>query len=491
MQISAERRQVWSVLALLAVVLFSALHRGGLAGYDDAVYAHEGQAMLRTGDWWNVQFNGDINREYPPLFIWLQAISMAALGETDVAAKLPAAVFGLISVGVLYALVRAWSKDHWLALSAMVILATTQPYIKLAGHAMTDVPFTCITLGQMYCYWRASLAEQRSRKTWWLGVALLGLLAVLTRSVLGFWPLLAIALHLFWRHFRSPSAVGRLESKRSDFWAWSACLAVSALPMFALFAQALGAEHAAFITDKIGSFQFDQFFRYLWLVPRYFLPWIPLALAGLWFFRPRSDSATTRNTGDLAFWWFWLAAVLLPISFVTIKYPRYAFPAYPALAVFAALALHRIVPIEKRPVFFRRAFLMVIAGFSAIAGWPWFFPPKDRASEIRPTAENCVRGYADGERLLVFRSLDRAHDWENQILWYANRQARRNPTEWPPFRTKLLVNAGTLEMELKEPGIRGIIDTKKAEELQKAKLVKVLFSAPTVACVEAAALEPK
>src|SRR5271169_2144230 len=64
------------VLALLsALLLFPSLRRPGLAGYDDAYFAHEGKEMVRTGEWGNVRLNGDPNFEHPPLFIWLEAAS--------------------------------------------------------------------------------------------------------------------------------------------------------------------------------------------------------------------------------------------------------------------------------------------------------------------------------------------------------------------------------------------------------------------------------
>src|SRR5262245_35529806 len=66
------------VVIVSSIILFPKLHKGDLSGYDDALYAHEGKQMLITGDWWNVRFNGDLNFEYPPLFIWLEALSMKA-----------------------------------------------------------------------------------------------------------------------------------------------------------------------------------------------------------------------------------------------------------------------------------------------------------------------------------------------------------------------------------------------------------------------------
>lgn len=86
------------ILLLSSLLLFANLNKGGLSGYDDAFYAHEAKQILITGDWWNIKFNGNLNFEFPPLFIWMEAISFSLLGVNDFAAKFPAALTGLLRI---------------------------------------------------------------------------------------------------------------------------------------------------------------------------------------------------------------------------------------------------------------------------------------------------------------------------------------------------------------------------------------------------------
>ncbi|MBV9242076.1 MAG: glycosyltransferase family 39 protein, partial [Acidobacteria bacterium] len=90
------------IVILSGLVLFTTLQRGGLSGYDDAVYAEEGRQVLKTGNWTDVQFNGGVTYEYPPMFVWMEAASMSVFGINDAAAKLPSAVCGLLVVIVVY-----------------------------------------------------------------------------------------------------------------------------------------------------------------------------------------------------------------------------------------------------------------------------------------------------------------------------------------------------------------------------------------------------
>src|SRR5258708_3023273 len=179
-------------LALLsALLLFPSLHRQGLPGYDDAVYAHEGKEMVRTGDWWNIRFNGNLNFEYPALFLWLEASSFKLFGVNDAAAKLPSALLGFSTILVVYFLTLELTGQLWLSLFAMLVLASTQFFLKNATHAMTDVPFTFFFTLAIFLYVKGLKSERY--------LSLVGVpvaLALLTRSVIGLLAIGIIAVHL-------------------------------------------------------------------------------------------------------------------------------------------------------------------------------------------------------------------------------------------------------------------------------------------------------
>ena len=183
-------------------MLFANLQRGDLAGYDDAVYAHEGKEMLRNGDWANVWLNGKLDFDKPPLFIWLEALSFWLLGVNDFAAKFPSALLGLATVALVYLVVRELTDDHWLASLAMFVLASTQYFLKYAMHAMTDVPFTFLFTLAIWAYLKA---PRRPRFYLLSGLAI-GC-AGLTRSILGLLALGVIGAHLLvcrkWAMLRS------------------------------------------------------------------------------------------------------------------------------------------------------------------------------------------------------------------------------------------------------------------------------------------------
>ena len=93
-----KRFQFWIVFTTASILLFSSLNKGGLSGYDDAFYAHYGKQMILTGDWWSLFLNGHHIFEFPPMFPWMEALSMKIFGITDFAAKVPAALCGLFGL---------------------------------------------------------------------------------------------------------------------------------------------------------------------------------------------------------------------------------------------------------------------------------------------------------------------------------------------------------------------------------------------------------
>lgn len=72
-----------------------------LFDWDELIYASLARQMLASGDPFSLAINGEPFFEKPPLFFWLQALSMAVLGMNEGAARLPNAFAGGITVALL------------------------------------------------------------------------------------------------------------------------------------------------------------------------------------------------------------------------------------------------------------------------------------------------------------------------------------------------------------------------------------------------------
>lgn len=91
------------IIALLGIIVFSlCLDRAHLFDWDEVNFAESAREMIVTGDFMNVQINYNQFWEKPPLFIWMQALSMLIFGINEFAARFPNAICGVVTLLVLY-----------------------------------------------------------------------------------------------------------------------------------------------------------------------------------------------------------------------------------------------------------------------------------------------------------------------------------------------------------------------------------------------------
>lgn len=401
-------------LALLsAVLLFSSLRGKGLAGYDDSYFAHEAKEMVRTGDWWNVRFNGELILAHPPLFPWLVASSFKLFGMSDATAKFPSALLGFATILLLYFLALELTGQSWLALLSMLVLASTQFFLKNATHAMTDVPFT-------FFFTLAILFYVKGRKNY-VYLAFLGLplgLALLTRSVVGL-----LALGIILAHLVLTKRYGALRSP------WLICGIALALALpsvwyasqYQLHGAAFLASHLEFLNSKIHvapeASRWTTIFNYPVALLKYYWPWLPFLVVGL-VMEVRAALRAKDHTAILLI--VWVLAVLIPFSFAATRYPRYILPVFPAFSILAAIALNRWLAARRKKIFFN---LACAIGCLAIC-LSFLFPPKARADDIIKIAPVAEANSSPNQRILIYTYEDGRTDYLYQYLWYSSRYAQ-------------------------------------------------------------------
>ena len=97
-------------LPYLAIILGGALlylpFLGNVAlfDWDEVNFAEIAREMIVTKDYLNVQINYQPFWEKPPLFIWMQVLSMKLFGVNEFAARFPNAIGGIITLLVIYSI---------------------------------------------------------------------------------------------------------------------------------------------------------------------------------------------------------------------------------------------------------------------------------------------------------------------------------------------------------------------------------------------------
>ena len=90
----------WAIIAMVFFLPFiGGVH---LFDWDEINFAELSREIVVSGDWLQLQINYERFTEKPPLFFWLQAISMSIFGVGEFAARLPNAILGIIVLPFLY-----------------------------------------------------------------------------------------------------------------------------------------------------------------------------------------------------------------------------------------------------------------------------------------------------------------------------------------------------------------------------------------------------
>lgn len=156
------------ILLLSGVLNFWALDQ---MGYSNTYYAAAVKSMLQS--WHNfffVSFDaaGFVSVDKPPLGLWLQAASAKIFGFSGVSLILPQAIAGLLSVALLYYLVRRIFGPSTGLLSALALAITPVSVVVSRNNIIDSTLILTLLLGT----WAVSRAVETGRLRWLLLCAL-------------------------------------------------------------------------------------------------------------------------------------------------------------------------------------------------------------------------------------------------------------------------------------------------------------------------------
>lgn len=96
------------ILIQMAIIAFGILFFIPFIGnvhlfdWDEINFAESAREMIESGDYLTVQINYQPFWEKPPLFIWMQVVSMKLFGVNEFAARFPNAICGIITLLILF-----------------------------------------------------------------------------------------------------------------------------------------------------------------------------------------------------------------------------------------------------------------------------------------------------------------------------------------------------------------------------------------------------
>jgi 4-amino-4-deoxy-L-arabinose transferase-like glycosyltransferase len=338
---------------IVFVVLFWRLGEPSFWDPDEAHYAETSREIVQTGDWLAPYYNEQPFFDKPILFHWLQAAAMEVLGQTELAARLPAALAALGLIGVTAWLgARLASADT--AVIASLLLATNPAMFGLARYAILDTAFTLFLFAGAALVSVAALSD-RPRLQWFAYVSIA--IAILVKGPLA---LVLCALPFGLTLLLSREARARLLGLRLT--SGVALVLVLALPWFLyMWWRFRGAFVDGYLLDEnIRLYAADRFtptasssvWFYFRVVAAGFVPWTAVIVGRLYDdFRVAWRRDGTLEPIDVLLW-SWTLAIIGFFTFSRFKLDHYIFPIVPTLCLLCARAW---VDVRDRPTDARHA----------------------------------------------------------------------------------------------------------------------------------------
>ena len=294
----------------------------GISNFDDAFYAQKAKEIYESGNLWIVTHGGTPSFENPPLPFWLMALAYGIFGVSSFSAVFFSGLFGTGIIVLTYRLADYLYKDSWIAFFSSLILLFPGIFIDSSRRAMVDIPLAFFVTLALFAFIKA-----KAHKPWYLlfGLATAG--GILSKSVLGIFPLAIAFFYLVfsrqWKEIVNPLLVTGVLLALGLGFSWH-------LINWMEFGQSFINSHFGVLIfnrgfgENIHPYNFpgyaEDFLRNYW-------PWLPFALIGLYKFGKRGFIGKDENSLLLFLWPTLVFVVMSTSKNHTIRYVLMIFPA--------------------------------------------------------------------------------------------------------------------------------------------------------------------
>jgi 4-amino-4-deoxy-L-arabinose transferase-like glycosyltransferase len=413
------------VASLCTLLLFFALGKSQLQNSTEPRVAGIAMEMHLSDNWVTPKLNGTPFLEKPPLSLWLDASAIRVFGAIPFAVRLASACAALLTLLILYSMLRRFDRPRRLALGAVCLLVTTATFWSNARQVGEDALLALGVTMALLGFFQASRNRQQCTLpvSAWLLFSLGIVISTLSKGVLGLaLPGVVIFSYLL---------VETLLERRLVLSHWLHPLLftlLALLPLLAwlwfLFGQGgVDALKAVLWTNSVGRFSgsfqdaghYEPFYYYLSKLPEAFLPWNLLVYLGLVHFRKQ-----LRNNRYLLFFSLWFLAQFLLLTLASSKRMVYLMSLTPPAAVIAMEYLAALQSrleqraetsvtarrwLKRSPTLTASVFALVCLGYLAFA--QWLGPRADLTLSFGPLTERVQALQAQGRHVVLYQPSER------------------------------------------------------------------------------------
>ncbi|MFZ2664578.1 MAG: glycosyltransferase family 39 protein [Patescibacteria group bacterium] len=339
-----KSRFLLATISLLAFFLiFFRLGVNHLIPWDEAIYAKVAKNMVENNQYLVLHWDSLIKGwfEKPPLYMWMASGFMNVLGFTSLAARLPSAIFGFLTVILVFVFANKLFNKTVAFISSLSIL-TTVHFLYYSRASMLDVTTTFFITLALYCYWCAKTKDKRV--TWILSGLSVGL-AAMTKGFVGLLPLLIIGLYeicLF--VFQKQKINKRLVLNYLLLFGSSVLVAVPwHITMYKMFGREFVNKYFVYhVWDRATMAIEDKgnpFFWYIIVLKVSMRTWF-VALLGAF---PLGLYLALKKDKRFTFLSIWALSIFFFFSLAKSKLTWYIIPIYPSLCILVGYFIERVL----------------------------------------------------------------------------------------------------------------------------------------------------
>ncbi|MBN9693458.1 MAG: glycosyltransferase family 39 protein [Verrucomicrobia bacterium] len=306
---------------------------------DEGRNAQVAREMKVRSAWLVPTYNDQVYLDKPAFYFKAVALSLAALGDHEFAARLPSALFAFATLGLAFVFARKEFGPQ-VAIWTVLVLGTTPLFFIHARIVIFDIAlglFVCASI--IAGYW-AETQEGSLRRRWYLVSAAAAGVATLVKGPVGLAvPLLVLGVfHLV---DRRPKALLRLFHPLNALvfvgivlpWFVGVSLAQPDFPYYGLVEETFN----RFTTVKFRRTQ--PIYFYAWIIPATFFPWSLLLPEAAWTALKRWQSLNRATHFAIV----WCVVVVVFFSLSKSKLPGYVLSITLPFGCLTALFLERAV----------------------------------------------------------------------------------------------------------------------------------------------------
>ena len=346
-------------IALVAAILFIPfLGNVHLFDWDEINFAESAREMIASGNYFSVQINFTRFTEKPPLFFWMQVLSMKVFGVNEFSARFPNAICGIVTLVVLFRIGKQIFNEQFARIWVMVYLGTFVTFLYFKSGIIDPWFNLFIFLAIYHFYSLTTMLQVNRMKHLVLTGVFLGL-AVLTKGPVAILIALltyvvVVVLNRFRFFVNGKEFIAIFVTTLLVCFAWFGVDLIQNGPSFLI--EFLQRQIAIFSTNDADHG--EPFFYHWWVLLLGCFPASIFFMKGMFIQMERNEQKMFKQWMGILFW-----VTLLLFSIVKTKIVHYSSLCWFPLTAIASFYLYEIFTGKVRRMHIVFKLLIGIIGF--------------------------------------------------------------------------------------------------------------------------------